>query len=361
RLIENAKESICLQTFIFNDDETGWATAKMLAAAADRGVKVRVIYDAVGSNRAEDTVFEFMKQHRVEVRPYGDPLTHLFSLNSRWHEKHLIVDGQTSIEGGMNIADEYAFGGSGRLALMRPKESQNPWRDTDMEITGPTVADTQNDFFKNWATLGAPVPRAEAQRLLQKANSAQTPGGPSVRLVQHRPDQDHDAHVEKLYLDAINSATTSITIENAYFNPPEPLRDALEAAARRGVDVRVMTNSEATNDTHAVSEAAHYYYPELLASGIKIFERQTSTLHAKTATFDGKFSIVGSANLNGRSDGLDSEAVLATDDPATAKALEGRFAQGVPETKPFTADDFKNESFWTHVKEWGLHLLSWTF
>jgi cardiolipin synthase len=361
RLIENAKESILLQTFIFTDDETGWETAHLLADAAQRGVKVRVIYDGLGSSRSDEAIFDFMKKAGVEVREYGDPLRHFWDLNNRWHEKHLIVDGKVGITGGMNIADEYAFGGSGRLALRRPKESQTAWRDADVRIQGPAVADQTAAFLKNWKELGPPVPRREAMRMLQKANEGTVPGGPKARMVQHRPDEDDDQNTHNLYLVAIRSADKSITIENAYFNPPADIRKELIAAARRGVDVKIMTNSKATNDMGAVSDAARYFYDDMIAAGVKIYERQTSTLHSKTASFDGKFSIVGSVNMNGRSEGLDSEIAMATDDPATAKALEKRFAQGIPETKQVTKQELKEEGFFTNLKQWGLSLFSWTF
>lgn len=364
-LIENAKESICLQTFIFTDDETGWATARLLADAAKRGVKVRVIYDGLGSNRSDrrlsEDIFDFMRKAGCEVREYGDPLRQFWDLNNRWHEKHLIVDGKVSIEGGMNIADEYAFGGSARLALRRPKQSQKGWRDADMKIEGPAVGDAQAAFFKNWKELGPAVPRAEAMRLIQRSGETAVPGGPKVRVVQHRPDEDDDENTHQLFLHSVGSAEKSITIENAYFNPPEDIREALIAAAKRGVDVRVMTNSRATNDMGAVSDAARYFYDDMIEAGVKIYERQTSTLHSKTATFDGEYSIVGSMNLNGRSETLDSEAVLATDDPAIATSLEKRFAQGLAEAKEVTRKELDAEDFWTNARQWGLSLFSWTF
>lgn len=365
KLIENAKESICLQTFIFTDDETGWETARLLADAAKRGVNVRLIYDGVGSNRADfrfqEDIFDFMEKAGVEVREYGDPLRQPWDLNNRWHEKHLIVDGKTSVEGGMNIADEYAFGGSGRIPLRRATGSQKPWRDVDVKLEGPSVADAQAAFLKNWKELGPPVPRHEASRLLQKANEGRVAGGPSVRVIQHRPDEDGDQNTSNLYLAAIRNAERSITIENGYFSPPEDLREELIAAAKRGVEVKVVTNSNASGGMEFVSDAARYFYDDMIKAGVKIYERQTSTLHSKTASFDGKFSIVGSHNLNGRSDGLDSESVIATEDPATARSLEKRFADGLPETKEVTKQELKKESFWTNVKQWGLSLLSWTF
>jgi len=361
KMIEGAKESICLQTFIFTNDETGRETAKLLSEAAQRGVKVRLIYDGMGSNRSGTEIFEQMKKAGVEVREYGDPLRQFWDINNRWHEKHLIVDGKEGITGGMNIADEYAFGGSGRQALGRPKESQNAWRDTDVKIEGPAVSDQQNAFLKNWKELGPPVPRAEAQRMLQKANETAVQGGPKARIVQHRPDEEGDGHTMALYKNAVRSAEKSITIENAYFNPPDDLKKELIAAAKRGVDVKIMTNSKATNDMGVVSDAARYHYDEMIAAGVKIYERQTSTLHSKTAAFDGKYSITGSVNLNARSDTLDSEVAMATDDPATAKALEKRFAQGLPETKQVTKKELEKESFWTNLKQWGMSLMDWTF
>src|SRR5262245_41441672 len=111
----------------------------------------------------------------------------------------------------------------------------------------------------------------------------------------------------------------------------------------------------------AVSDAARYFYDDMIKAGVKIYERQTSTIHAKTATFDGKYSIVGSMNMNGRSEGLDSEAVIATEDPKTAQALEKRFNDGIPATKQVTKKELDKESFFTNVKQWGLSLFSWTF
>lgn len=361
KMIEGAKESINMQTFIFTNDDTGWETARLLADAAKRGVKVRLIYDGMGSNRSGNEIFDFMKKAGVEVREYGDPLRQFWDLNNRWHEKSLIVDGKAGITGGMNIADEYAFGGSGRLALRRPKEAQNPWRDADVKLKGPAVGDMTAAFLKNWKELGPPVPRAEGQRMIQQANETAVQGGPKARIVQHRPDEDGDDHAEELYLAAIRSSEKSITIENAYFNPPERVRKELIAAAKRGVDVKVMTNSKATNDMGAVSDAARYFYDDMIKAGVKVYERQTSTLHSKTATFDGKFSVMGSINLNGRSDTLDSEIAMTTEDPATAKALEKRFTQGLSEAKAVTKKELEKEGFWTNLKQWGLSLFSWTF
>lgn len=359
RMIDGAKSSINLQTFIFTSDDTGWDLARRLAKKAQEGVQVRVIYDGVGSNRSGSEIFDFMKKAGVEVREYGDPLRQFWDVNDRWHEKHLIVDGKASVEGGMNIANEYALGGSGKLVASRGKVGTEPWRDVDLKLEGPSVRDAQEAFLKNWKDLGPDVPAAQRAKLFPKLEPL--PQAANVRAVQARPDEEGQPNVDALYLHAINAAQKSITIENAYFVPPKGLREALIAAAKRGVEVKVMTNSRASNDFGAVSDCGRYFYDEMIAAGVKIFEKQGGTLHSKTATFDGQYSIVGSANLNGRSKGRDSEFVLAIKDPSTARQLEQRFSSGVSNTRAVTAQELAQEGLFTNLKQWALSTLAWTF
>lgn len=358
RLIEGAKGSIHLQTFIFSSDDTGWDLARSLVKRAQEGVKVRVIYDGMGSNRSDGELFDYMERNGVEVREYGDPLTYPLAINDRWHEKHLIVDGRVSIEGGMNIANEYALGGSGKRVFTRGEEGTEPWRDADARIEGPAVQDAQAAFLKNWATLGDAVPDAERAAPLP---ATEPRGSVKVRVVQHRPDQERDKNTHALYLQAIRSARESITIENAYFLPPEDLRKALCAAARRGVEVKVMTNGRESNDLGIVSDAARYFYDDLISAGVKLYEKQGGTLHAKTATFDGVYSIVGSVNLNGRSEGQDSEIAVAIDDGVTALSLQRRFDEGLSQTRQVTAEELREEDFFTNLEQFSLSLLAWTF
>jgi cardiolipin synthase len=361
RLIDGATSSIHLQTFVFNDDGAGWDLARRLAGKAKAGVEVRVIVDALGSNRAGKAIFEFMKEAGVDLRFYKTGLNPL-KANSRWHEKHLIVDGKVSIEGGMNISDEYALGGSGKAVIKKNRKGTEAWRDTDARIEGGAVQDAQRAFLRNWKLVGGTVPEERMAALFPKARF--DGNGGSVRVVQHHPvasaDAPADENTMKLYLAAIGAATKSITIENAYFVPPRELREALIAAARRGVDVRIMSNSKESSDMGFVVEAARYCYNELLEAGVKIYEVSGGTLHAKTASFDGQYAIVGSANLNGRSKGLDTEVVLAIRDDKAAAQLDERFNNGIPRAKEITLADVEADSFVTNLKQWGLSTLSWT-
>lgn len=359
KMIDGAKESICFQTFIFNSDDTGWALARQLAAKAKEGVQVRVIYDAMGSGRADPKMFELMKDAGVDVKAYGEKYK-VWDLNDRWHEKHLIVDGKASVQGGMNVADEYALGGSGKQIFSRGGVGADAWRDADMKLEGPAVADTMKAFVRNWDELGGELSEADRGKLFPKLSEVS--GGPSVRVVQSNPEvKGLVGTTDKLYLRAIENAQKSITIENAYFLPPPEIRKALIDAARRGVEIKVMSNSKASNDMGFVSDAARYFYDDMMKAGVQIYEKHGGTLHSKTATFDGEFSIVGSVNMNGRSKNTDAEVALAVQDDATARQLEQRFASGLKETVPVTLAELKKESFMTNLKQWALSTLAWTF
>ena len=351
RLILSATDSVYLQTFIFDDDATGWETARLLAQRAQEGLDVRVIFDGFGSNRADNEIFEFMRASGVKVEEYGDPLRQFWDLNDRWHEKHLIVDNQIAIEGGMNIANEYALGGSGKLVFSRGPEAEMGWRDLDVQVEGPVVADIAQGFYKNWEELTG---NAERRAPVDATVMERFEDGSQVRFVQHRPDEDGDQNTKALYLQAIRSATDSIVIENAYFLPPAELRNALINAANRGVTVKIMTNSRETNDMGPVSDASRYYYDDLVEAGAQVFEKQDATLHSKTMTVDGKFSIIGSVNLNGRSQWRDSESVVAVSSENVAYSLNQRFQQGLDGCLEITQTMLERESILTDLKQWAL-------
>ncbi|MEN9797432.1 MAG: hypothetical protein RL653_1128 [Pseudomonadota bacterium] len=355
-LIDSARESICLQTFIFDSDETGWALARKLADKAREGVKVRVLYDAVGSHRADDALFEHMAAAGVEVRAYGAAWK-VWDLNDRWHEKHLVVDGRTSIQGGMNIADEYAFGGSARAVLSRGKTAEKPWKDVDVKLEGPAVGDAARAFLRNWELVGPPVSPADRGALLPPLPARE--GGARVRVVQADPEADTAGRTTALYVEAIRHARSRITLENAYFIPAPPVREALLEALRRGVEVRILTNSRTSTDVGLVSDAARYFYDDLVKAGARLYETQGGTLHSKTATFDGEFSIVGSVNLNGRSAHQDTEVAVAVEGEVTAKALEARFEQGRAEARRVTAEELAHEDFLTNLRQWSVSAFAW--
>ena len=359
RMIDGARKSVCLQTFILSSDDTGMALAHKLVAKAKEGVQVRVIYDGVGSKDSDKKIFEVLRQGGVEV------LEHTFlkdvgEVNHSWHEKHLIVDGAASVEGGMNIANEYALGGSGKLVFSRGTKGTEAWRDADVKVVGPAVNDASRSFLANWKSLGGKVSAADEAALLPTIPAQAN--GTTVRVISSKPTDSARADTtHKLYLHAIEHAQKSITIENAYFLPPDDLRKALVGAAQRGVQVKVLTNSRQSNDLTVVADASRYFYDELEKAGVKIYEKQGGTLHAKTACFDGELSIVGSVNLNGRSANLDAEDAVVIDGPQVGQQLESRFTSGLSQAREITLGELGNEAFTTNLRQWALHSFAWTF
>jgi cardiolipin synthase A/B len=347
KLIRDAKSSVHLQTFIFASDATGWEMANALAEKARAGIPVRVIVDAIGSHIMTNDMKQMMRDAGVDLRVQGT----LLSPNQLWHEKHLIVDGEVAINGGMNIADKYALGGSGKMVLSKDTQtSSSPWRDVDVRVEGASVHDVQRAFLRNWASVGGStdIPQWNPSGH-RPANGADE----HIRVVQHRPIEAGDDNTHLVYMAAVKGAQTSIDIENAYFVPTPELRDALIEAARRGVKVRIMTNSDTSNDMGIVTGCARAFYADLLRAGVEIYERNgDSTLHSKTATFDGQFSLVGSCNLNGRSRHYDSEVLICSSSERIAAELHKRFEDGIPEATRITPDS-------AVLKGWRNQLRSW--
>jgi len=137
------------------------------------------------------------------------------------------------------------------------------------------------------------------------------------------------------------------------------VRTALVEAARRGVEVRVLTNSRASTDFGVVSDAGRYFYDALVHAGVKVYETTGGTLHGKVATFDGEFSIVGSVNLNGRSAHQDTEVAAAIDDGGTASALVSRFEAGLRQARQVTAAELEHEGFLANLRQWAVSSFAW--
>jgi len=249
------------------------------------------------------------------------------TLNRRWHEKHLIVDGQRAILGGMNVADEYLFGGDPAhpepivvMGVARPA-----WRDTDVLIEGPAAADAYQAFARNWLTLTGET--------LPPPNPPAVPadGDAYVQIVQHRPGEDGDHHTAAVLIEALATlkAGQRALISNAYFLPTAALthyRQALVRAARRGVDVRVLTNSRESTDEAAICDAAVYPCRELVAAGVKLFERtSTRTMHQKVAVLGGNTCLIGSWNSDNRSETFNSEVMAVICSEALARQMEAQF------------------------------------
>ncbi len=307
-----AKQTINVETYIIQDDEIGREFADILVEKRNAGLEVNLIYDSVGAFKTPAEFFDRLKKAGVRVLEFN-PINPLdvkkdkrWKPNHRDHRKLLIVDGRIVFLGGINIDSVYSSspsggdssgssggGSSGSGSSDPDRERKSGWRDTDVQIEGPVVADFQKMFFETWEKQHGPsLPRAP---YFPKPAPA---GRDIVRAIASTPDDTYSAMYLTL-ISAIMHAEKQVYLTNAYFVPDPQLVTALLEAAQRGVDVRLMLPG--TIDSNAVGYAAHSHYAELLKGGIKIYERRGALLHAKTAVIDGVWSCVGSSNLDWRS------------------------------------------------------------
>jgi cardiolipin synthase len=215
-----------------------------------------------------------------------------WELNRRDHRKLLIIDGHTAFLGGINISSVYSGGSFGSAASPSPKNAV-AWRDTDLQLSGPVVAEFQKLFLATWQSQ-----KGEPLAVKDYFPNLQSPGRQVVRAIGSSPEDAYSLIYATL-LSAIGSAETSVHLTNAYFAPDPQLLAALEAAAARGVDVKLILPAQ--TDSWMVFHAGRGYYAQLLRAGVKIYERRGVILHSKTALIDGVWTTVGSTNLDWRS------------------------------------------------------------
>lgn len=282
RAIRAARKYVHLENYIFEEDDVGKEFAEALMAKAREGVIVRVIRDWLGTWRgASRSFWRHMTAAGVEVRCFNPPrLDSPFGWVTRDHRKVVAVDGQIAYVTGLCISKRW----TGDAAHGIP-----PWRDTGMEIRGPAVADVHAAFGQIWETMGDPLPAAE----LPSSADISGAGDVALRVIAGAPATAGMFRTDQL---VAAMATESLWLTDAYFVGITPYVQALLAAARDGVDVRLLIPN--ASDLLIVKAISRSGYRPLLEGGVRIFEWNGSMLHAKTAVVDGRWSRIGSSNLN---------------------------------------------------------------
>ncbi len=280
-----AKEFINFQYFIFSNDKIGQEIADILIKKAHEGVKVRVIYDHVGSWSIASSFFRKMRKEGVEAYPFLRVTFPQLAnrLNWRNHRKQVIIDGKVGYIGGMNVADRYVYGERGRL----------PWRDTHLRLTGNAVMALQFSFAIDWNFM--------KRRLisLPKADNGTGPNDDSgVQIVDSGPTGLWNA-MSLVFSKAISVAQKSIYIQTPYFLPNDGQMKALQSAALSGVDVRLMMPQ--APDSKVLRYSSFSYVKECLLAGIKVYFYHERMMHAKCVIVDDEFVTVGSTNFDYRS------------------------------------------------------------
>ena len=345
--ILTATDHINMETYILDDDEVGQRFVQALIDKQLQGVQVNLIRDSVGTFGTPAALFERMKDSGINVLEFNpvNPLSarKTWALNQRDHRKLLVVDGNTAFLGGINISSVYS-GGSFRKGSRAAKADGNPaWRDTDLQLRGPVVADFQKLFVATWE--GQKGPPLAARTYFPPPQNA---GPEVVRAIGSSPDEPFSLIYATL-LSAIGSAETSVYVTNAYFAPDPQLLAALEAAAGRGVDVTLILPSQ--TDSWLVFHAGRGYYARLLRAGVKIFERHGVILHSKSVLIDGVWATVGSTNLDWRSFLHNQElnaVVLGAD---FGRQMQAMFTKDLAASDEITLEKWRHRPLNRRIKE----------
>jgi len=342
-----ARDHVNMETYILDDDEVGQRFAQALVTKQQQGVQVNLIRDSVGTSGTPAAFFQRLTDSGVRVLEFN-PINPLLArkeweLNQRDHRKLLIVDGNTAFLGGINISSVYSGGSFGKGTRIRPDGSL-AWRDTDLQLRGPVVAEFQKLFLTTWENQ-----KGAALAARNYFPPPQTVGRQVVRAIGSSPDEPF-SQIYATLLSAIASAQTSIFLTNAYFAPDPQLLAALQGAARRGVDVKLILPSK--TDSWLVFHAGRGYYAQLLQAGVKIYERRGVILHSKTALIDGVWATVGSTNLDWRSFLHNHElnaVVLGAEFGAQLQAL---FDKDLAASDAIDLDQWRRRALDLRLKEW---------
>ncbi|HEX6296553.1 MAG TPA: phospholipase D-like domain-containing protein [Burkholderiales bacterium] len=340
--IRGAKRTITFETYVYYSGTIGAQFSRALAERAKAGVKVHVIFDAVGAGKIDDRFEEEMRAAGVELEKYN-PLRWytLAQMNNRTHRKLLVVDGRVGFTGGVGIADEWAG------------DAQGPehWRDTHFRIEGPVVAQLQAAFMENWIEITGRVLHGEAYfpplapagtHTAQFFVSSPGGGGESVQL---------------MYLLSIAAAAKRLLISASYFVPDDVEVRALADAARRGVRVQIILPG-AQIDSEIVRRASRASWGGLLRAGVEIYEYQPTMYHCKVMIVDGLWVSVGSTNFDSRSFSVNDEANLNILDAGFAREQERIFAEDLKRAKRITLEQWQSRPWTEKVWEHTMGLLS---
>jgi cardiolipin synthase len=358
--INGAQKCISIEFYKIRADAVGKLFMQALIKAVERGVRVRLLYDAYGSRTVTYADFTALVDAGAEVRVFNPIFWFTFlRLNNRDHRKILVVDGRLAFLGGLNLGEEYDGNGL------------NGWRDTALMIEGPAANAAERVFDESWLQGGMnlfgkdlpfvgiyplkrtlDIPLVELFKLQGAACLSDPPppvtGEAIVRIVASDPHYLSSTIVDT-YLLAINAARTSIDITSAYFLPPLVLRRALAAAAKRGVRVRLIM--QGSSDIPLTRTMTVGYYGTLLKHGAEIYEWKKSVLHAKTMVVDGVWSTIGSANLDGRALFLSYEVNAAVIDRALARAVQEQFERDRMQCRRVTWEEWRHRPLWQKVVE----------
>ena len=328
RDIELAERSITIEAYIYWAGDIGITFAKALAAAAQRGVKVKILLDAVGSQSIGNEILKILEDAGCHLAWYNPiRITRLRRINNRTHRKSLLIDGWVGYTGGAGIADHW----TGHA------QDDKHWRDLQIRVEGPAVRPLQSGFAHNWLECtGELVTGPDFYPTL-------TPVGPlSLQTIMSSPETGASS-VRVMYFLAISAAQKTIDIANPYFVPDHVSIDLFRDAVKRGVRVRVMV-AGSSNDTLVTRLNSLRLYGALLKAGVRVYEYNRTMMHHKIMVVDDLWSTVGTTNFDNRSFSHNEENNVCVCDTGVAAQLSQTFERDIAVCEEVTLENWKRRS-----------------
>lgn len=337
-----AEQYINLQYYIIENDHTGRELCNILVEKVKQGVKVRMLYDHVGSFTIHASFFKRLRKAGIDAHPFLEvTFTQLANrLNWRNHRKIVVIDGKVGYIGGMNIADRYVKG----------ERTQKPWRDTHLRLEGDAVAALQYSFAIDWNVTSREV----LPEVIPAFDQPPTMQG-GLQVVSSSPT-DRWNRISVVFLKAISLAQKSIYIQTPYFLPNDALLKALQCAALAHVDVRLMLPRRP--DSLLLRYASNSYLKECMLSGIKVYFYESAMLHAKTVIMDDEFVTTGSTNFDFRSFEHNLECNVMVYDPHFCQQMKDLFLADQEQSTRVTLAQWKKRSVWQKALESMVRLMS---
>ena len=328
--IDGAQNYILMQFYIVKDDAIGNEVKQALMKKAAEGVRVSFMYDIIGSYALPDSWLRELEDAGIQVTGFGK-VTHRrttrLQLNFRNHRKIVVIDGQTAFVGGINIGDEY---------LGRDPE-YSPWRDTHVEIHGPTALCVQLTFLEDWFWMMQSMPEVDWHPALDAGQDQQ------ILAVPSGPADELDT-CGLMFTQLIHAATSRVWIVSPYFVPDETVISALQLAVLRGVDVRILIPQKA--DHRLVQLAGFSYLDETIPFGIRIFRYTRGFLHQKVILVDDTLAGIGTANLDNRSFVLNFEITLLFASRAMIDDVSAMLERDFDNARELTLEEISQRPWW---------------
>ena len=338
--LRSARQAITLQLYYGAPGQTADVLTAILRERASAGVRVFVLYDAFGTVDIPSAHRDALRSSGVVVEPFRPVrLSTLHLAQIRSHVRGIVIDGRIGWTGGFGIDDKWL--GDGR--------TNGSWRETNVRFEGPAVRQLQAAFAAAWV-------EATGVMFTGRATIEERPDGATAGLLYTAPTLGSTA-AERFFALSIGAARKTLYITNAYFAPDRNFIDLLTAAAQRGVDVRILTAGPRT-DVNVVRFAGRAWYDTLLRSGVRLYEWQPTTLHAKTFVVDGLWSTVGSMNFDNRSMALNDESNLMVLDRTVGGEMNRMFRDDLQHAREIRLDTFNARSWFQRMAERGANWLT---